>query len=450
MGTREVVLDWQIGDEEDWDASLSAPPFFISEPEPELKPAILSHRPHWNYALASLVAFALLMMAAVGYGFWQRYQQALVRIRTDIQGTMDLEAWAWRNGDDSLLASLIDTQRDEAWAYRFQRAQEWMRRWAGDQLQMPKVEAQDVKLYDDLALVEVLVTQPALPWETVPYRETRFYRLVDGRWLRTAPAPTLWGPSQTVETEHFHFEFHQRDTKAVTTAAPKVEALYEELHRLVGLEEASPERLVIKVVPRTDVISWRFLTDQLTIPSPALLAIPQDMSAAEALIQAIAYPLTRRVIDQAAQQAQVKAQWQLLVLGLRLWLSWDNSRLPSFWRFRLEESLRQRMAQEPALRLADLSGSGPTWLDSDRWASTMAAVTVVDHMMTRYGRDRLPALLRGLGRYESWDELIPAVFGVPADAWEASWQAHLEAHYRPPTMVRSDEQRSYEHRMNNE
>ncbi|MCS7220253.1 MAG: hypothetical protein RML36_00125 [Anaerolineae bacterium] len=444
MGTREVVLDWQIGEEEDWGASTSLLPFFADEQEPEPKPTIPPHRLRWNYVLGGLVALALLTMAAVGYGFWQRYQQALLRIRADIQGTVDLEAWAWRNGDDSLLASLIDTQRDEAWAYRFRRMQEWMRRWAGDRLQMPIVEAQDVKLYDDLAMVVVLVTQPAFPWETAPYRETRFYRLVNGRWLRTAPAPALWGPLQTTETEHFRFEFHQRDAKAVIAAAPKVEALYGDLHRLVGLEETSSERLVIKVVPRTDVISWRFLTNQLTVPSPVLLAVPQDMSEAEALIQAIAYPLTRRVVDQAAQQAQVKTQWQPLVLGLRLWLSWDNSRLPSFWRFRLEESLRQRMAQAPAPRLADLIDSGQTWLYSNRWASTMAAVTVVDHMMTRYGRDRLSALLRGLGRYESWDELIPAVFGVPADAWEASWQAYLKAQYGPPTTVRSGEQRSYE------
>lgn len=49
--------------------------------------------------------------------------------------------------------------------------------------------------------------------------------------------------------------------------------------------------------------------------------------------------------------------------------------------------------------------------------------------MDAYGRERLPALLRGLGEHETWDTLIPAVFSVSAGEFEAGWQAYVATHY---------------------
>jgi hypothetical protein len=60
---------------------------------------------------------------------------------------------------------------------------------------------------------------------------------------------------------------------------------------------------------------------------------------------------------------------------------------------------------------------------------TVALATLIEYAVAAYGRDRLPALVAGLGQYESWDTLLPAVFGVSATEFEAGWQAHLAARY---------------------
>jgi hypothetical protein len=59
----------------------------------------------------------------------------------------------------------------------------------------------------------------------------------------------------------------------------------------------------------------------------------------------------------------------------------------------------------------------------------MARATLVGYAVATYGRERRPPARPGLGQYESWNTLIPAVFGVSASEFEAGWQAYLVAHY---------------------
>jgi hypothetical protein len=60
---------------------------------------------------------------------------------------------------------------------------------------------------------------------------------------------------------------------------------------------------------------------------------------------------------------------------------------------------------------------------------TVALATLIEYAVDAYGRERLPALVAGLGQYESWDKLLPAIFGVSAAEFEAGWQAYLAVHY---------------------
>jgi hypothetical protein len=60
---------------------------------------------------------------------------------------------------------------------------------------------------------------------------------------------------------------------------------------------------------------------------------------------------------------------------------------------------------------------------------TVALATLIEYAAVTYGRDRLPVLVAGLGQYDSWETLLPAVFGVSPAEFEAGWQAHLAAHY---------------------
>ncbi|MFQ5854353.1 MAG: hypothetical protein ACE5LU_01735 [Anaerolineae bacterium] len=438
MLKQQTTLEWQIGETEDWD---SFEPLEIALDTATASRRTAGWRRHLGRVLRALVLVALLAAIAVGYSLWRGYQENITRIRTDIQSTLDLEAWAWKSDDEALTSKLIDSQASGGWARRFRRTQEWYRRWAGDEARVPVVEIQNMELGGDLALVEVLVTQPGVPWAATPYRETRFYRKVEERWQRTAPGADFWGPQRVVETEHFRFVFHQRDAEAVGVVVDEVEGLYAALRHDAGLgPPATEERLTIEIVPRTDMMYWRFTEDRLTVPSPALLPVPEELPDAARLIGTIAYPLARQVLDEALQQTQVKSGWQPMADGLRLWLGWDGSVMPSAWRYRVEGLLRERLAESHPLRLADLAAwRAGRWNWQDRWVRSMAAETVVEYVVATYGRERLPALLQGLDKYETWDALTPAVFDVPAGVFEAGWQTYLVARYAPLTADLTEE-----------
>jgi hypothetical protein len=64
---------------------------------------------------------------------------------------------------------------------------------------------------------------------------------------------------------------------------------------------------------------------------------------------------------------------------------------------------------------------------------------VVAYAVATYGRDSLSALRAGFYEFETWVELVPAVFGVSADEFEAGWRAYLAAHYPTPEPVSADQ-----------
>jgi hypothetical protein len=65
---------------------------------------------------------------------------------------------------------------------------------------------------------------------------------------------------------------------------------------------------------------------------------------------------------------------------------------------------------------------------------TVALATLIEYAVATYGRERLPALVAGLGRYHSWQTLLPAVYGVSTAEFEQGWQAYLVAHYSVPAL----------------
>jgi hypothetical protein len=55
--------------------------------------------------------------------------------------------------------------------------------------------------------------------------------------------------------------------------------------------------------------------------------------------------------------------------------------------------------------------------------------SVIEYIVAAYGRDKLPSLVDGLGRYTTLDALIPALFGRSLSDFEAGWQTYLAQHY---------------------
>jgi hypothetical protein len=256
------------------------------------------------------------------------------------------------------------------------------------------------------------------------------------------------------------------------------------------------EKLVIDVsVTQTSgyAARWFDASDSIRVPSPALYVAPVELTDAELLAQSIALPLLQYVLAQARERHAVGQSWQPLLDSLRLWQMWDSDLPLAAWR---EEVVTWLYADLPATRPGQaivlperytaLCAAHKLWMpspmqmnipllcaevdwealllsawgwygplthleqlvvplrpgeyleepDSLRWVRhpghTVALATLIEYAVATYGRDRLPVLVAGLGQYDSWDTLLPAVFGVSAAEFEAGWQVFLATHHGVP------------------
>jgi hypothetical protein len=253
------------------------------------------------------------------------------------------------------------------------------------------------------------------------------------------------------------------------------------------------EKLVIEVSVTSQpgrAAFERRMYDRFVVPSPAVYWAPVEVTDAELLAQSITLPLFDHLLAQASQHYQMGPSWQALLNGLYLWLVWDVDLPLATWRDEVVrwiyvdlpavgpgqplvlpersaalcaahklwlpspvhmniplicaspewEELYSWRLREPPMRLAQLAAplrpeeyafppSAIVTIKPPHEGDAVALATLVDYAVTAFGRERLPALLAGLGQYESWDTLIPAVFGVSTAEFEMGWQAYLETHY---------------------
>jgi hypothetical protein len=251
------------------------------------------------------------------------------------------------------------------------------------------------------------------------------------------------------------------------------------------------EKLVIDVsVMQTPGVAapWFNPSNHFGVPSPAVYLAPSELTDAELLAQSIVFPLLAHVLAQASDQHQIGAAWQPLLGALHLWQVWDLELPLSAWQ---KEVVQWLYIDLPASRpgavvlpehYTALCAAHKLWLPSpaqlniplvctgrdwEHWlfsswgprdpltrldqlavpvrpgkdgassrsnqvhhpGQTVALATLIEYVVATYGRKRLPALVAGLGQYDSWDTLIPAVYGVSPAEFEAGWQAYLKAHY---------------------
>lgn len=351
------------------------------------------------------------------------------------------------------------------------------------------VVLQTLMLQDRLATAQVITEAKN---GAAVYRQTRFYRQTATGWQPTAPNTALWGPEHSLETPLFIFHFRQYDTATVIAVAPQVDALYTTLLHNVGLPipaNAAPSVIEVSVTEPPGILTWRRMPTALRVPSPAVYWAPREITDAELLLQSIALPLSAYVLQQAREHYTVRSAWQPLLNGLHLWQLWELDLPLAVWRedivrwlyldvptTRAEKgvilpkhyeafcTMHQLWMQSPLLLNIPLVCTKLDWenqflspwvlqdalrrLDqiamptaADEYISpsatsavfhpgqTVALATLIEYTVTIYGRERLPTLLAGLGQYESWYTLIPAVYGVSPTTFEVGWQTFLMQYY---------------------
>ncbi|HMN28204.1 MAG TPA: hypothetical protein PKE45_08620 [Caldilineaceae bacterium] len=244
----------------------------------------------------------------------------------------------------------------------------------------------------------------------------------DDGYIRFAPVdPAARRPQRLSILSHYiHLSYDAHDSRAVTAAATQIDPLYRALRRLVGLAE--PESVIkIDITPRTIATSWQISTDSLLIPSPAFLQAP-DGAAPEMLLQSLRIALTNIVLTEGLAENPVRPQWSFLIDGLRKWLQ-------TCYRIQGESQCEGRRPimsaapnATPALSLADLTFQDSDWVAAtERAGRIRAAESLVAYIVQVYGVEKLPLLLAGLRQHNSWQTLIPAIFGLSAEQFEQEW-----------------------------
>lgn len=253
------------------------------------------------------------------------------------------------------------------------------------------------------------------------------------------------------------------------------------------------EKLVMEVSvtqPPGYATSWFGVPTRILVPSPAVYQAPVALTDEELLAQSVALPLLAHVLTQASEQYQLDAAWQPLVKGLRLWQVWDLDLPLATWQEEVMTwvytGLPNARPDQTALlpeHYTALCASHKLWLPSpmalgipllcaeEAWEDfflspwgwydpltrldqlsvplssdayieeqdalrlvshpgrTVALATLIEYAVAVYGQEHLPALVAGLGQYDSWDTLLPAVYGVSPAAFEAGWQTYLAERY---------------------
>lgn len=381
-----------------------------------------------NRVLRGLALLMVVITAASGAGM-SIGERERREAQKGITFTLSLENEAWERRDRGLYESLLDPYLSDEWT------EAWRDYWrAGAEVEPDfKATVLHVRQADDYMQATVITEQPAFEWwQSNPYREERFYRRVDQRWLRTVPPAVYWGESRELHTEHLHFVYYERDAEAVELAAPKLEKAYVGMYRTLGLPDAPAQKQVISVAPQP-VGRWSSTVPQLQVTSPLLAQIPADQSDADYLAYDIMGWFTYRAIRDAAPNSGVRYlyRWPILVWGLRGWLRDDLLEQSSPWREQAGEVLHDAAPKFLPITLAHITDlrtdTRPT--REEVILRYLAAESFMKFIVDRYGREELPDLLVALVRYGSWNDIIPTVYGLSIEEFEAAWNTHLRKEY---------------------
>lgn len=344
----------------------------------------------------------------------------------------------------------------------------------------PRIEVQSIEQVGEVVMAEVLV-QPDSPTEYgQTMRERRFYRYTESGWEATAPIPTLWGARETIDTPNFHLQFYERDFSAVVTAAARADNLYQTMRHSLDLTSA-PKRLTFDIVPWKpgDINTWSTNPqNRYLLSSPLLVAVPQEISDADLLYQAMAHIVVEQVAHEAAHAYSFAHPWRLLQDGLTLWLLWQTegslSRtkadllpwiygdkehhqtigLPDSYQQSCEYFLSiqkhtmpilhhcaghllQDIGMDVTLQLSRLPASVPDLVEREgsdiaysqrfNWNSASYA-SLLEYIADRYGKDQVTVLLSRLPDHARWSTLIPDVFDLSLAEFDGEWKAYQQAY----------------------
>ncbi len=424
MNGTGAKMGWYASEEREW----------IVE-DPSLDESCNSFHSHrytiWRRALVALCLLSVL--SGVVHALWSRAERNLNQAKESVAQAYALEETMPVYTDFKLLDPLTSRswQRSIQGQIGAKRIQDHRREVSREAIEATEIDG-------DMALVHLVIAEGPV-WLGSSYREIRFYRATQDGWLRSAPDRRFWGEERSIETQFFNLEYHERDSEAVLSAAAAIDTVYRQLRQQVGLDPPIvEERFTIRISPNIasgmDWTSFQFHANELRVPSPVVVPRSRAISDVQVLRQLIDSILFRHVMSERLNQLTIACHWQPLADGLQLHALQRMSTLPSRSQYELEQVFQERVAVEPPLGLADLQATDCWWYrrqleqgpSSEAWLLIAANSALANHIQASYGNEKVSELIAALERFDTWEELIPALFNVEAAGFEQSWQKSLQ------------------------
>ncbi len=394
------MLDWQTGET----------PYNSDDFEPENAP----QTPRRRIQLRWLLIVPLLLLIA---GFWAFLQgpQRYNRLVSDVQATADIELWAWKSRDMALYESLLDPDMPIGW--RQQHTQEFRLFPAGSQVVRrgtPQVSVDGVDIRGDSALVVQHVRvpdQPGLAGRSLEYTHAVPYRRFDGRWVRAAPDPTLWGREKRLETHYFEFVYTERDAPAVEALAADIDALYLQVCRDLAVEAPGDQKwtLALTLDPPLTGMMADAPGRRIHLTSPELATLPVGVTPTRYLRE--------RLMGWVGETLVAGEPWAHVGSGLLIW----NLPLAAIAR----DIAHSDKDNGPRPESLDPPAAWQTLRQSAEWINV--TTSVLDYAESEYGADATARLIQSArSGATSWDNLLPAALGVSRPEFEAAWLSHVQ------------------------
>ncbi|MBI3959862.1 MAG: hypothetical protein HY328_13710 [Chloroflexi bacterium] len=284
----------------------------------------------------------------------------------------------------------------------------------------------------------------------------------------------------TTLTEHLRIYTSGPDVAVVAAGAQEMESVDEAIHAALGLPPnravGAPDGRLFVIVQGQQRAQWDGAAGRVFLPSPERLANSTPETQATLLRQSWAIALGEQAVLEAGAHHRLPYRWLPFLSGLRLWLLWDGGgpltvgkerivawlaqperkglsledvvdicRAFAFWRLSpLDYAIPVGCDQSgyfmpsPVPLPTQLSALAPIYPPKDSLddqytpaqtieskAYAIALALLIQYAAERYGRQTLPVLLAALQEHDGWDTLIPAVYGVSAQEFEAGWQRWL-------------------------
>jgi hypothetical protein len=416
---RPVQVNWNFGEETEDEIRLSA------QERPSL-PGRASARRIW-VILFLVVAIITAGIVALNISAQRAREAERLAIQSALQERVELEAWAWQNAAWTTLAGLLDPDARREWARWHTQHSEGLHHWAQIYAQRPVVRVESVERMDpDLAQVQVRFVQAEVP-DAIQRVETRFYRLVGDSWMRTAPERERWGDATVLGTTSFDFEYPVADAAHVDAVATVSDGVLDDLRLRLGTDPSNASgRFTVQIVPDNFAANVdKFVGRRLVLLTPKLTRVPATWDGAQALSVALIDPLSRYAVDEAVAPDQIHPSWHVMVQGVAGWLAQAVNPLVDAASGRSSGPLDLYVRQNGPPSLESLHvARDPNWTWASGWM-TLAAESVVAYGLETYGADKVDDLVAGFVVYDTWEALLPDVFGVTAPEFEAGWQAWL-------------------------